>query len=92
MYYSFKIIGEDLFFIRNDSDKKYQVDVKNNHRGEQVFEVFILEINPRKFAMPDAASLFKDVNDVAGVVASHKPMPKEVFRQRFRDASARFTT
>ena len=92
MYYSFKIIGEDLFFIRKDSDKKYQVAVKTNDRGEQVFEVFIPEINPRKFAMADAASLFKDVNDVAGVVASHKRMQKEVFRQRLSDARARFTT
>jgi len=92
MYYSFKIMGEDLFFIRNDSDKKYQVAVKTNERGEQVFEVFIPEINPRKFAMADAASLFKDVNDVAGVVSSYKPMPKEVFRERLSDARARFTT
>ncbi|HHY1467625.1 TPA: hypothetical protein ACV1O4_004233 [Yersinia enterocolitica] len=83
MSYTYKVIDNSLFFIEEESNKQYEVNVSSN-LGHNIFQVFIPDLSPRVLEANDAKELFNEVLEIENVRRGFKRQTQEEFKSKFQ--------
>ncbi|CHQ64837.1 Uncharacterised protein [Salmonella enterica subsp. enterica serovar Typhi] len=83
MSYTYKVIDNSLFFIEEESNKQYEVNVISSV-GHNIFQVFIPDLSPRTLEANDAKELFNEVLEIDNVRRSFKRQTPEEFKSKFQ--------
>ncbi|EHW7011956.1 hypothetical protein K2U42_004500 [Salmonella enterica] len=83
MSYTYKVINNSLFFIEEESNKQYEVNVISN-LGHNIFQVSIPDLSPRTLEANDAKELFNEVLEIDNVRRSFKRQTPEEFKSKFQ--------
>lgn len=84
MSYTYKIINNNLFFIEEESNKQYEVNVISHGLGHNIFQVSIPDLSPRTLEANDAKELFNEVLEIDNVRRSFKRQTSEEFKSKFQ--------
>ncbi|EAA9448632.1 hypothetical protein V3607_004706 [Salmonella enterica] len=83
MSYTYKVIDNSLFFIEEESNKQYEVNVLS-HGLHNIFQVSIPDLSPRTLEANDAKELFNEVLEIDNVRRSFKRQTPEEFKSKFQ--------
>ncbi|HBZ1421655.1 TPA: hypothetical protein MJG14_24800 [Klebsiella pneumoniae] len=83
MSYTYKVINNSLFFIEEESNKQYEVNVISSV-GHNIFQVFIPDLSPRTLEANDAKELFNEVLEIDNIRRSFKRQTPEEFKSKFQ--------
>lgn len=83
MSYTYKVIDNSLFFIEEESNKQYEVNVISSV-GHNIFQVFIPDLSPRTLEANDAKELFNEVLEIDNIRRSFKRQTPEEFKSKFQ--------
>ncbi|ECJ6944425.1 hypothetical protein KXK87_004432 [Salmonella enterica] len=84
MSYTYKVINNSLFFIEEESNKQYEVNVIPKGIGNNLFQVSIPDLSPRTLEANNAKELFNQVVDIDNVRRSFKRQTPEEFKSKFQ--------
>ncbi|EBM9611560.1 MULTISPECIES: hypothetical protein [Enterobacteriaceae] len=84
MSYTYKVIDNSLFFIEEESNKQYEVNVISHGLGHNIFHVSIPDLSPRTLEANNAKELFNQVVDIDNVRRSFKRQTPEEFKSKFQ--------
>lgn len=84
MSYTYKVIDNSLFFIEEESNKQYEVNVISKGIGNNLFQVSIPDLSPRTLEANNAKELFNQVVDIDNVRRSFRRQTPEEFKSKFQ--------
>lgn len=84
MSYTYKVINNSLFFIEEESNKQYEVNVISKGIGNNLFQVSIPDLSPRTLEANNAKELFNQVVDIDNVRRSFRRQTPEEFKSKFQ--------
>lgn len=84
MSYTYKVINNSLFFIEEESNKQYGVNVIPKGIGNNLFQVSIPDLSPRTLEANNAKELFNQVVDIDNVRRSFRRQTPEEFKSKFQ--------
>lgn len=84
MSYTYKVIDNSLFFIEEESNKQYEVNVISHGFDHNIFQVSIPDLSPRTLEANDAKELFNEVLEIDNVRRSFKRQTLEEFKSKFQ--------